>query len=156
MFNVKNATGTTTWVLLFAAIAITVIYLVFAEPVISAFYVGSDTFADSMYDYNLYFVLATLMSIVVWVFASLYYWLIDNVKFSSFVWWFLFGIAATAIVPFIFFYYPLGVFVDENLIDFEGDLVNLAIVSIPLTIVYYFIISFCIKGFSTNCSTRPF
>lgn len=156
MFNVKNANGTISWVLLFVAIAITVLYLIFAEPIITTFYIGSDTFADSMYDYNLYFVLATLMSIVVWAMAALYYWVIDQVRLSSFVWWLLFGIAATAIVPFIFFYYPLGVFVEENLLDFEPDLVNFAIISLPLTIVYYFIISVCIKSFSTNCSTRPF
>ena len=155
MFSVKNANGAVSWVLLFAAIAITVLFLVFAEPVICSVYVGTDTFADAMYDFNMYFVLACLMSITVWAFAALYYWVIDQVKLSSFVWWLLFGIFATAIVPFIFFYYPMGVFLEENW-EFEVDLINLAIISIPFTIVYYFIISVCIKSFSTNCSTRPF
>lgn len=155
MFNVKNANGTISWVLLFAGIALTVLYLIFAEPIISTFYVGSDTFADTMYDYNMYFILASLMSVTVWALAAIYYWIIDKVKLSSFVWWMLFGIAAAAIVPFIFFYYPMGVFLEENL-EFEVDLVNLAIIALPFTIVYYFLISICIKSFSTNCSTRPF
>lgn len=156
MFNAKNASGVTTWVLLIAGIALTVLFMIFAEPVITAFYLGSDVFADSMYDFNLYFVIVTLMSIVVWVLAALYYWVIDLVRISSFVWWLLFGIAAAAIVPFLTYYYPMGVFVDENLEEVVPELVNLAIIVIPLTIVYYFAISICVKGFSTNCSTRPF
>ena len=155
MFNVNNGKGPISWVLLLVGIALTVLYLVFAEPLICTFYVGSDTFADAMYDFNMYFILASLMSIVVWVFAVLYYWVIDQVKLSSFVWWILFGIAATGIVPFIFFYYPMGVFLEEDWI-FEVDLINLAIISLPFTLVYYFLISVCIKSFSTNCSTRPF
>lgn len=155
MFNVNNGKGPLSWVLLLVGIALTVLYLVFAESLICTFYIGSDTFADAMYDFNMYFILASLMSIVVWVFAVLYYWVIDQVKLSSFVWWILFGIAATAIVPFIFFYYPMGVFLEEDWI-FEVDLINLAIISLPFTLVYYFLISVCIKSFSTNCSTRPF
>lgn len=155
MFNVKNARGPISWVFLFVGIALTVLYLVFAEPVITAFYIGTDTFADSMYDFNMYFILASLMSVAVWATTVLYYWIIDQVRMSSFLWWMLFGVIATAVVPFIFFYYPMGVFLEDNL-EFEVDLINLAIISIPFTIVYYFIISVCIKSFSTNCSTRPF
>lgn len=154
MFTTANA-SLKNWILLFTAIAVTVLFIVFAEPVFTSFYLGTENFADAMYDLNLYFTLATYISIVVWMFAILYYWVIDQVKLSSFVGWSLFCILAVAAAPGISYFYPLNVFDAENL-EFMSDLPGLAIVAIPIALVEFFIVSFGIKDFSTNCSTRPF
>lgn len=154
MINTNNAT-VKDWVFLMVAVAVTVLFMVFAEPVLTCFYLGSDQFADAMYDFNLYFILATYLSIDVWVIAILYYWILDHVKLSSFVGWSLFALIAIAIAPAMAYFYPISVFDAENL-EFISDMPGLAIVTVPLTLVLYFIVSLGLKGFSTNCSTRPF
>ncbi len=154
MFTTSNS-STKSWILLVVAIAVTALFMIFAEPVFTTFYIGSDNFADSMYDFNLYFSLATYISIIVWVFAILYYWVIDQVKLSSFVGWALFFVLALVAAPTVAYFYPLSVFDAENL-DFMTDLPGFAIITVPLALVEYVIVSLGIKDFSTNCSTRPF
>lgn len=154
MFTTSNST-TKSWILLFVAIAVTVLFMIFAEPVFTTFYIGTDSFADAMYDFNLYFSLATYISLVVWVVAILYYWIIDQVKLSSFVGWALFCVLAVAAAPGVAYFYPVSVFDAENL-EFMADLPGLAIVAVPIALVEYFIVSFGLKDFSSNCSTRPF
>lgn len=154
MINTKNST-VKDWIMLLVAIAITVLFMVFAEPIFTCFYLGSDSFADAMYDFNLYFTSATYISLVVWVVAILYYWILDKVKLSSFVGWAFFGVMAIAISSATAYFYPLSVFDAENL-DFVADMAGMTIAAIPLAIVMYFIVSLGLKGLSTNCSTRPF
>ncbi len=154
MFTTSNS-STKSWILLVVAIAVTALFMIFAEPIFTTFYIGSDNFADAMYDYNLYFSLATYISIIVWAFAILYYWVIDQVKLSSFVGWALFFILALVVAPTVAYFYPLSVFDAENL-DFMTDLPGFAIITVPLALVEYVIVSLGIKDFSTNCSTRPF
>lgn len=154
MFTTSNS-STKSWILLVVAIAVTVLFMVFAEPVFTTFFVGTDNFADAMYDFNLYFSIATYISIIVWVFAILYYWVIDQVKLSSFVGWALFFVLAVAAAPTVAYFYSLSVFDAENL-EFMSDLPGFAIITVPIALVEYVIVSFGIKDFSTNCSTRPF
>ena len=154
MFTTSNS-STKSWILLVVAIAVTVLFMVFAEPVFTTFFIGSDNFADAMYDFNLYFSIATYISIIVWVFAILYYWVIDQVKLSSFVGWALFFVLAVAAAPTVAYFYSLSVFDAENL-EFMSDLPGFAIITVPIALVEYVIVSLGIKDFSTNCSTRPF
>ena len=154
MFTTSNST-TKSWILLVVAIAVTALFMIFAEPVFTTFYVGTDNFADAMYDFNLYFSLATYISLIVWVFAILYYWVLDQVKLSSFVGWALFFVLGVAGAPLVAYFYPISVFDAENL-EFMSDMPGFAIVSVPLALVEYLIVSLGIKDFSTNCSTRPF
>lgn len=154
MINTKHTT-TKDWILLFASIAVTVLFVVFAEPVFVSLYLGTDAFADAMYDFNLYFTLSLFISIVVWAFAILYYWVIDQVKLSSFTGWAFFCLLALAFAPAIAYFYPMSVFDAENL-EFMTDLAPLAIVTIPMTLLLYLIVSVGIKALSTNCTTRPF
>ncbi|MDE5886014.1 MAG: hypothetical protein K2H46_00320 [Muribaculaceae bacterium] len=154
MFTTSNS-STKSWILLVVAIAVTVLFMVFAEPVFTTFFIGSDNFADAMYDFNLYFSIATYISIIVWVFAILYYWVIDQVKLSSFVGWALFFVLAVAAAPTVTYFYSLSVFEAENL-EFMSDLPGFAIITVPIALVEYVIVSLGIKDFSTNCSTRPF
>lgn len=154
MFTTSNST-TKSWILLVVAIAVTALFMIFAEPVFTTFYVGTDNFADAMYDFNLYFSLATYISLIVWVFAILYYWVLDQVKLSSFVGWALFFVLAVVGAPLVAYFYPVSVFDAENL-EFMSDMPGFAIVSVPLALVEYLIVSLGIKDFSTNCSTRPF
>ena len=154
MINTTNA-GLKDWIFLSVAVAVTALFMIFAEPVLTCLYLGSDQFADAMYDFNLYFILATYLSIDVWVVAILYYWVLDQVKLSSFVGWALFAIIAIAMAPAISYFYPISVFDAENL-QFMSDMPGLAIVTVPITLVFYLIVSLGLKGFSTNCSTRPF
>lgn len=144
------------WLMLLAAIAITVLFIVFAEPVLTCFYLGTDTFADAMYDLNLYFILALYISIVVWVIAVLYYWIIDHIELSSFVWWSLFCLLAIIIAAGSAYFYPLNVFEAENLDELAPQLPILALTTVPLSLVLFLIVSIGIKGMSKNCSTRPF
>ena len=154
MINTHNATFKD-WIFLMVAVAITVLFMVFAKPILTCFYLGSDQFADAMIDFNLYFILATFISIDVWVVSILYYWILDQVRLSSFPGWGLFAIIAIVIAPAIAYFYPISVFDAENL-EFMSDMPGLAIITIPLTLVFYFIVSIGLKGLSTNCSTRPF
>ena len=154
MINTKYST-TKDWVMLFVSIAVTVLFMVFAEPIQTCFYLGSDEFADSMYKFNLYFILATFISIDVWMVAILYYWILDQVRLSSFSGWALFAIIAIVIAPAIAYFYPISVFEAENL-DFMSQLPLLALTIVPLALVLFFIVSLGAKGLSKNCSTRPF
>lgn len=154
MINTKYST-TKDWVMLFIAIAVTVLFIYFAEEILTCFYYGTDKFADAMYNFNLYFSLAVYISIVVWVFNILYYWVLDNIKLSSFTGWALFCIFALVCAPGIAYFYPQSVFDEKNL-DFISQLPSLALTIVPLTLVLFFIVSLGTKGLSKNCSTRPF
>ena len=154
MLNVHNTT-TKSWILLGVALAVTVLFMVFAEPVFTMLYLGTDEFADAMYDFNLYFSLASFICIVVWVFAILYYWIIDSVSLSAFGWWALFGVLAIAVSPILVYCYSLNVFDAENM-AFDSDVIGMAVVTIPIALVLYLIVSIGIKDMSTNCSTRPY
>lgn len=154
MINTKNS-STKDWVWLFGAIAVTVLFIVFSEPIICALYMGTDLFAESMYNFNLYFTVSIFISLTVWVFAILYYWVIDRVKLSSFVAWALFCVFAVGVSGAVTYFYPMSVFYSENL-EFITDIPLLAIVSLPISLVLYIIVSLGAKGLSTNCSTRPF
>lgn len=144
------------WLMLLAAVVITVLFIVFAEPILTSLYLGSDTFADAMYDYNLYFILTLCVSIVVWVVAILYYWIIDYIGLSSFVWWSVFCLLAIIVAAGTAYFYPLNIFETDNLEELITQLPVQALITIPLSLVLYVIVSIGIKGMSKNCSTRPF
>lgn len=154
MINTKYTT-TKEWVMLFISIAITVLFIIFAEPILTCFYYGTDKFADAMYELNLYFSLALYISIVVWVLGILYYWVLDQIRLSSFIGWAFFCILALVCAPGIAYFYPQSVFASENL-DFISQLSDLALTIIPLTLILFIVVSLGIKGMSKNCSTRPF
>lgn len=150
-----NYSKTSDWVWLFIGIAVTILYLVFADPFYNMFYYGSDGFSDTMYDTNMYFVIAAVCSCVVWAVAILYYLLLDTVKLSKFWGWALGLIIAIALVVLLTVYIPDGKLMEDNL-DYIGDLWSIGIINIIVSLVMYVIISLSLKGLSANCRTCPF
>ena len=141
------------WYLLVTGILITVLYIVFATPFYDILYPGSAQFSNQMYNQNMYLVVAVLTSVIVWVIAIFYYWIID--RFPRFWSWFIAFVLALAFAPSVTFVYPDQTFQEMDL-DLSIDLANFALVKLAVTGVLFFITSLCIKGFSKNCATTPF
>lgn len=154
MINVKYSRPTD-WVWLFIGIALTVVYIVFADPMYNAMFYGSDGFADTMYDYNMYFIIALISSIVAWLIAIIYYVVVDSVKLSSFLWWFCCLLITCIIVMLLTVYIPDSQLMENN-IDFIGDLWWIGWINVPISLFLYVIASLSLKNLSSNCSTRPF
>lgn len=154
MINVKYS-RTADWIWLFVGIALTALYIIFADPFYNMFYYGSDGFSDTMYEYNLYTNIAIITSITSWVIAILYYLVIDSVHLSKFWAWACGLILTVLLVMILTVYIPDGELMADNL-DFIGDLWSIGIINIFVGLVFYFIISLSLKGLSVNCSRRPF
>lgn len=148
-----NYIRTNEWIGLAIGLVITILYLIFATPLYELLYPGSSEYANEMYNNNMYFVEAIILTMTTWGLALIYYIFIDN--FPSFWCWFLFLIAALAVAPLVGYYYVNHAFEEFNL-DFAFELMNFAFINIAVSGILFFCISICIKGLSKNCSTTPF
>ena len=140
------------WVFFFVGLAITALFLIFSTPIFELMYYQTD-FSNEMYNQNLYFVCAVRTCLVCWGAVILYYWIIDY--FSRWYHWLLFFVVAMLLAPVVTVFYMDGVFTEMNL-DFEAQCLKFSIVIEFVTIVLFFINSFCVKNLSSHCSTTPF
>lgn len=144
------------WVWLFWGLAITVVYIVFADPLYEAMYLGSDDFADAMYENNQYFVIALISCLCSWCIAIIYYLLVDSSRLNSFIWW-LCGLVITwGLSLWLTVYIPDQTFINMGEYEYAPFLWNLGWINVAVCVVVYFIASLSLKNMSVNVSTRPF
>lgn len=154
MLNVKYSKSAD-WMMLIGAIAVTVLFIIFAAPVYNMFYIGSDAFDEEMYNSNMYLSISVITCCVVWGVAILYYWVIDSVSLSNFGMWSLFCLITIALSCGLCFYFPWSSFDEANL-DFSSDLSIVALIEIPIALVLFVVTCIAAKRLSRNCSTKPF
>lgn len=155
MRNLGN-TKALDWVWLLLGVAITVVYVVFADPLYEALYFGSDDFADAMYDNNQYFVVALISCLCSWGVAAIYYLIIDSVSLDSFFGWFCGLIITWVIALCLTVYIPDQTFIEQDLYDYTPYLWNIGWINIGICLIIYCIASLSIKNLSKNVPNRPF
>lgn len=138
------------WIPLFVGIALTLLFVIFADPLYDLLYHGSDEFADQMTDGGIYSAVAIFTSLIVWGCAIIYYWILD--RFPSILIWMLFYVLTLAIVPLVTFSYVGGLFDAETVPNLQG----FCVMNMGVSFVFYFIVSLCVKNLSKNCATTPF
>lgn len=151
MKNLSYARLKQDWVPLFVAMAVTILYVVFATPIYDILYHGNAEFSDMMFEQNLYVSVALITSAIVWVGAILYYWILD--RYSSWLIWILFFAVVLVGSSVGAFYFPDMKFAEY---DFTQDLQMFALVNIAVAFVLFFAVSLGVKNLSKNCATTPF
>ena len=68
-------------ILLVFGVVITLVLVLFSSHIYEALYYER-AFSDAMYNGNVYFMIALFSSIILWVMAVVYYYIINSVRFS--------------------------------------------------------------------------
>lgn len=140
-------------ILLLAGAVITLLFIIFATPLFETLFYERE-FSNEMYSDNLYFNVALVTALTAWVFAGIYYYVINSVSFSRWYHWLIVLIAAMIVAPVINYTYPSGVFSAEGL-DFSAQLFSFCLVDAAVTAVLFAIASFSIRWWSSNCRHTP-
>ena len=96
-------------ILLISGLVVTLLFLIFSTSLFEALYYDRE-FSNEMYNQNLYFIVAIVTAVVVWVLAGIYYYAVNSVRFSCWYHWLIVLIAAMIIAPVINFTYPNNIF----------------------------------------------
>lgn len=149
----KTGFKTMDFVWLIVALSITVVYIVFSSPFYVYLYPDGE-FANEMYNNDLYLVVASYVSLLVWFVAILYYWIID--RFDKLWIWLLSILIVVVLSPMVGIIYCGDYFKAENMDSLLIPLKNFNIINTLVTVVFYIIVTLCIKPLSVNCRTTPF
>jgi hypothetical protein len=141
--------------LLLTGLILTIVFLIFCTPIYEWLYF-EQAFSQTMYDNNMYLIIAIITVIIVWGFAALFYYFINSVRFARWYNWLLILVIAALISSIVTYYY-----LDYNFIEAGYDesisvqLTNFTIINLAVTIVLFIIVSFSIRWWSGNCRHTP-
>ena len=134
-------------------VLLTIILLVFPAYIYEVLYSPTE-FANEMYNNDCYFMVALITAIAAWGAASVFYYVINSVRFSRWYNWLTVLGVLVVIIPVVNFFYLDGVFYELGM-DFTHEEVNFSISSIAIVAVMYVIASFSIRWWSSNCRHTP-
>lgn len=132
-------------------IAITLAYILSATSMYDSLQFDA-AFLNEMY--NKYLNIAITTSIICWVVAFIYYYVINSVRFSRWYHWLLMLILTVILAPGITFYYPFAEFNADGK-DYMQQLITLNFINIGITILLFIVASFSIRWWSSNCRHTP-
>ena len=140
-------------ILLVFGVVITLVLVLFSSHIYEALYYER-AFSDAMYNGNVYFMIALFSSIILWVMAIVYYYIINSVRFSRWYHWLIALVSVAVLTPIINYTYPSNIFSGDGL-DFGGQLFSFCIVDLAIEIVLFVIASFSLRWWSANCRHTP-
>lgn len=140
-------------IILGCGIVISLLFLIFPSSIFEAFYYERE-FSNEMYNQGLYTVVAIATAAVVWLFAALFYYVIDSVRFSRWYHWLVMMVLAVFVVMTVNTVYPDSVFASAGL-NFSHRLFSFSIVNGIIAAVLFAIASFSMRWWSKNCRHTP-
>lgn len=140
-------------IILGIGIVVSIFFIIFSASIFEAFYYERE-FSNEMYNQGLYTVVAIATVAVVWLFAALFYYIIDSVRFSRWYHWGVMMIAAVFVVMLINTVYPDSVFASVGL-NFSHRLFSFSIVNGIIAAVLFALASFSMRWWSKNCRHTP-
>ena len=140
-------------ILLVFGIVITLVLVLFSSHIYEALYYER-AFSDAMYNGNVYFMIALFSSIILWVMAVVYYYIINSVRFSRWYHWLVMLLGASCLATTVNYYYAKSIFTADKL-DFSLQLFNFSVVETILNMVLFIVVSFSIRWWSSNCRHTP-
>jgi len=141
-------------VLLSCGIVLSLLFIVFCTPIFEAFYYERE-FSNEMYNQGLYTVVAISTVAIAWLFAAVFYYVINSVRFSRWYHWLLVMALAIFVAIFVGTVYPEQVFSTVGL-NFSHRLFSFNIINGVCAGVMFAIASFAMRWWSSNCRHTPF
>ena len=116
----------------------------------------ADNFSMNLYDFNLYSIIGIVTIVVSILSMATFYYFINSSRFNKLHHWLIF-LGLNFLIVFAFTYlHPKDVMYSEGE-DVEASFFLLfALVNSGIATLYYTVLSFLLKRWSTNCSTTPF
>lgn len=140
-------------ILLVFGIVITLVLVLFSWHIYEILYYER-AFSNAMYNENIYFMIALFSSIVIWLMAIIYYYIINSVYFSRWYHWLVMLMGASGLATTVNYYYVKSIFTADKL-DFSLQLFNFSVVETILNMVLFIVVSFSIRWWSSNCRHTP-
>ena len=140
-------------ILLIVGIVVTLLFLAFPSQIFEACYYDRE-FSNAMYNENLYLVVAIVTSLVAWLAAGLFYYVINSVSFSRWYHWLITLVITSFLSAIINYIYPNSIFSDNGY-DFGAQLFGFCVVDFLVTALLFVIASFAIRWWSSNCRHTP-
>ncbi|MGP1591186.1 MAG: hypothetical protein ACTTHI_05265 [Prevotella sp.] len=140
-------------ILLVFGIVITLVLVLFSWHIYEVLYYER-AFSNAMYNENIYFMIALFSSIVIWLMAIIYYYIINSVYFSRWYHWLVMLMGASGLATTVNYYYVKSIFTADKL-DFSLQLFNFSVVETILNMVLFIVVSFSIRWWSSNCRHTP-
>lgn len=122
-------------------------------------YLGN--FSNDMFNNNLYVVIGLCMLLIPMVVLTLYYYVVNSVKFYKWYHW-LILVAVLALINFLIAYFTSYnnlsyIYEQQNkALPYSADFFSFSLVNMVWTLVVSFIWSMIIKWGSSNCRRSPF
>lgn len=140
-------------ILLFAGVILTLLFVIFPSQIFEVGFYDRE-FSNAMYNENLYFVVALVTAIVAWLFAALFYYVVNSVRFSRWYHWLITLGVASILSAIINFIYPNSIFSDMGY-DFDSQMFSFSVIDFVMTALLFTIASFSIRWWSSNCRHTP-
>lgn len=140
-------------ILLIAGAVVTLLFLIFPEPVFELGYYERE-FSNEMYNEHLYLIVAVVTAVVAWGAAGIFYYVVNSVSFSRWYHWLIVLGCVSVLASVINYIYPSNIFSDLGY-DFSAQLFSFCVFNFVVTAVLYVIASFAIRWWSSNCRHTP-
>lgn len=111
-------------------------------------------FSDEMYNLDVYSLIAGITVALTWGAATIFYYMINSVKFSRWYHWLAVLAVVTVIAPIICYLVNLSIFDRENL-SYSAEAASFEFANMVYTAVLFTVASFSVRWWSSNCHHTP-
>lgn len=140
-------------ILLCVGIVLTLLFLVFPSAIYELGYYQNE-FSNEMYNENLYLPMALVTTLVSWVMAALFYYIINSVSFSRWYHWLVMLVISSILSAVVDYAYADHVLSGMGF-DFESQLFSFSLFNFVVALVIFVLASFAIRWWSSNCRHTP-
>ena len=144
----------TKFILLITGAVLSLLFLVFAAQVFEVLYYERE-FSNEMFNQGHYTTVGLLVAGVAWGLSAVYYYAVNSVSFSRWYHWLIVLAVAAVAVTIATYVWLDGQFADDGL-DFSGQLLNFAVITMLVEAVAFTVASFSMRWWSSNCRHTPF
>lgn len=133
---------------------LTLLFILFAAPMFEILYYERE-FSNEMYNQSVYLPIALILAIAAWGVASLFYYVINSVRFSRWYHWLVVLVAVALLVPLATNAYADSVFTADGY-SFSHQLATFGVICALTEGVLFVVASFSMRWWSSNCRHTPF
>lgn len=120
-----------------------------------------DNFSNDLYNQNLYITIGLCMVLIPVILLSIYYYMVDSVKFNKWYHWVILVVVLAAInfcIAYFTSYNELSFIYEQQnkALPYASEFVGFSLINVLWTVLVSFAWSMMIKWGSKNCRRTPF
>ena len=134
-------------------LVITLLFIIFNVNVYETAYYAQG-FSDQFFNLGLYTPVSLITAGVAWMGAAIYYFVINSVRFDRWYHWLLTLAIVTLLAPIVCYALNDYVFAKNDLM-YITESINFELVNLAITAILFFVASFSMRWWSSNCRHTP-